>query len=71
MKKRAARHAELPSALFATPDRAATKAVHVSALAMRAVGLAVVVGPADFDELRMRFLIGQPENLSKGQAPCG
>jgi hypothetical protein len=37
---------------------------------MRAVRPPVVVRPPNRYESGVRFLIGQPENLSEGQAPC-
>jgi hypothetical protein len=38
---------------------------------MRAVGLATVGREPDPPEDAERFLVGQPENLSDAQAPCG
>src|SRR5262249_37428668 len=71
MEHRSARHAELPVATLAAPDRTAPEAVHLGASTMRAIRLAAVVRPADGDEPRMRFLVRQPHDLSEGQAPCG
>ena len=66
MKERAARHAELPAAALAAPDRAACECIDFGRAAARAVGLAAVIAPPDLDELRVRFLVTHPRNLSRG-----
>jgi hypothetical protein len=71
MENRAARYAELLSAILAAPDRPRAIAVHFDVSAMWAIGLPVVVRPPDLNEFRVRFLRRQPENLSEGQTPCG
>ena len=71
MKERTARHAELLVAALTAPDRPRAIAIHFDVSAMWAVGLPAVVRPSERDELRVRFLVRQSENLSEGQAPCG
>lgn len=71
MKHGPGRDAELPAAILAPPNRPAGEGIDFDGAAAWAVRLAVVVRPADFDELRVRFRRGQPHDLSEGQAPCG
>ncbi len=37
---------------------------------MRAVRVAVIVGPAELDEDRFRFLVAHARDLTEGQCPC-
>src|SRR6202022_1629131 len=67
----AARHTELLFASFALPSSARRDRINIDGSAARAARGAVILGKPDFDELRVGFLVGQPENLSEGQAPCG
>src|SRR5437773_2830243 len=53
------------------PDRRLCQGVDRGATAVRAERRATVVGEPDPLEGGERLLIGQPENLSDAQAPCG
>jgi hypothetical protein len=72
MEDRAGRDAELAAAGGALPaNRRLGERVDVGATTMRAERATAVIGEADLLEHGERFLIGQPKNLSDGQAPCG
>ena len=68
---RAARHAELLLAGLTLPCQACRDRVDVYSAAARAERLTVVISEPDLDEPRVRFLIGQPKNLSLAQVLCG
>jgi hypothetical protein len=72
MEDRARGDRELPPAAGAFPTgRRLGKRVDLGRAAVRAERLAAVRGESDPLEDSERFLVGQPENLSEVQAPCG
>lgn len=58
----AARDAELLPAAGALPNPPSGVSVYLHTTAVRAVGLPVIVRPADRNERRMRFLVRQPQH---------
>jgi hypothetical protein len=72
VEDRAAGHTELLAARRAfSAHRSFRQRVNLDATAVRAERVAIVGREPDPLEHRERFLIGQPQNLSDAQAPCG
>lgn len=58
-------------AAFALPKLARGDRGELYAAALRAIRLAVVVGPPDSNQGRMGFLIGHTRNRFQRKRPCG
>src|ERR1700730_17220335 len=65
------RYRKLIPATRAFPELARRKGVNLEASAFRAIGLPIVIGPADRNKLGMCFLIRHARNGAQGERPCG
>ena len=65
------RHGKLIPAPGAFPELASREGVNLEATTLRAVWLAVVIGPTDRGEPGMRFLVRHARNGAQRERPCG
>ena len=59
------------TASAAFPQLEGRESVDLGAAAFRTIGLPLVIGPPDLDELGMRFLIRHARNSAHRERPCG
>ena len=71
LKNGARRYRKLIAASAAFPQLTGREGIDLGAAALRAVRLALGIGPTDRNELRMRFLIRHARNGAQRERPCG